>query len=109
MVAARVAAALVITRGFGDEWLRFIGYEAWVDGIMGNSRDCCGTSCGLKGRTPRPHTPRPRHRRQGQPDPARRLREILEDLVRDHFGRSDTNPVGRVCAWVRGYAPSQAM
>jgi predicted amidohydrolase YtcJ len=29
--------ALGITRGFGDEWLRFIGYKAWVDGIMGNS------------------------------------------------------------------------
>lgn len=31
------AAALGITRGFGDEWLRFIGCKAWVDGIMGNS------------------------------------------------------------------------
>ncbi|HSC29539.1 MAG TPA: amidohydrolase [Vicinamibacterales bacterium] len=30
-------AALGIMRGFGDEWLRFIGYKAWVDGIMGNS------------------------------------------------------------------------
>lgn len=29
--------ALGITRGFGDEWLKFIGYKAWVDGIMGNS------------------------------------------------------------------------
>jgi predicted amidohydrolase YtcJ len=28
---------LGITRGFGDEWLRFIGYKAWVDGIMGSS------------------------------------------------------------------------
>ncbi len=28
---------LGITRGFGDDWLRFIGYKAWVDGIMGNS------------------------------------------------------------------------
>jgi predicted amidohydrolase YtcJ len=31
------AAALGIARGFGDEWLRFIGYKAWVDGIMGSS------------------------------------------------------------------------
>jgi hypothetical protein len=31
------AAALGITRGFGDDWLRYIGYKAWVDGIMGNS------------------------------------------------------------------------
>ena len=30
-------AALGISRGFGDEWLRYIGYKAWVDGIMGNS------------------------------------------------------------------------
>ena len=29
--------ALGISRGFGDEWLRFIGYKAWVDGIMGSS------------------------------------------------------------------------
>ena len=28
---------LGISRGFGDEWLRFIGYKAWVDGIMGSS------------------------------------------------------------------------
>ncbi|WP_419857387.1 amidohydrolase [Candidatus Palauibacter irciniicola] len=28
---------LGITRGFGDDWLRFIGYKAWVDGIMGGS------------------------------------------------------------------------
>lgn len=31
------ARALGITIGFGDEWLRFIGYKAWVDGIMGSS------------------------------------------------------------------------
>ena len=30
-------AALGIGQGFGDEWIRFIGYKAWVDGIMGNS------------------------------------------------------------------------
>ncbi|MDX1578796.1 MAG: amidohydrolase [Gemmatimonadota bacterium] len=30
-------AGLGITRGFGDDWLRFTGYKAWVDGIMGNS------------------------------------------------------------------------
>ena len=29
--------ALGITTGFGDEWLRYIGYKAWVDGIMGSS------------------------------------------------------------------------
>jgi predicted amidohydrolase YtcJ len=34
--AAHVAA-LGISRGFGDDWLRFIGHKAWVDGIMGNS------------------------------------------------------------------------
>jgi len=28
---------LGITRGFGDDWLRFTGYKAWVDGIMGGS------------------------------------------------------------------------
>lgn len=28
---------LGITRGFGDDWLRFVGYKAWVDGIMGGS------------------------------------------------------------------------
>ena len=28
---------LGIGRGFGTEWLRFIGYKAWVDGIMGSS------------------------------------------------------------------------
>ncbi|MDX1396664.1 MAG: amidohydrolase [Gemmatimonadota bacterium] len=28
---------LGITLGFGDDWLRFIGYKAWVDGIMGGS------------------------------------------------------------------------
>ncbi|HWP37261.1 MAG TPA: amidohydrolase [Gemmatimonadales bacterium] len=30
-------AALGITQGLGDHWLKFIGYKAWVDGIMGNS------------------------------------------------------------------------
>jgi hypothetical protein len=30
-------AALGITRGFGDDWLKFVGYKAWVDGIMGGS------------------------------------------------------------------------
>jgi hypothetical protein len=30
-------AALGLTRGFGHDWLKFIGYKAWVDGIMGNS------------------------------------------------------------------------
>ena len=30
-------AGLGLTRGFGNDWLKFIGYKAWVDGIMGNS------------------------------------------------------------------------
>ena len=30
-------AGLGITQGFGDDWLKFIGYKAWVDGIMGSS------------------------------------------------------------------------
>jgi len=30
-------AALGVTRGFGDDWLKYIGYKAWVDGIMGGS------------------------------------------------------------------------
>lgn len=30
-------AALGLGPGFGDDWLRLIGYKAWVDGIMGNS------------------------------------------------------------------------
>jgi predicted amidohydrolase YtcJ len=30
-------SALGITAGFGSDWLRFIGYKAWVDGIMGDS------------------------------------------------------------------------
>jgi hypothetical protein len=28
---------LGISKGFGDDWLKFIGYKAWVDGIMGSS------------------------------------------------------------------------
>jgi predicted amidohydrolase YtcJ len=31
------AAGLGLSQGLGDHWLRFIGYKAWVDGIMGNS------------------------------------------------------------------------
>ena len=30
-------AALGFSRGFGDDWLRVVGYKAWVDGIMGSS------------------------------------------------------------------------
>lgn len=30
-------APLGITKGFGHDWLKFIGYKAWVDGIMGSS------------------------------------------------------------------------
>jgi predicted amidohydrolase YtcJ len=30
-------AGLGITRGFGDDYLKIIGYKGWVDGIMGNS------------------------------------------------------------------------
>jgi predicted amidohydrolase YtcJ len=35
---ARDVAALGLSRGFGDEWLRLVGFKAWVDGIMGNSQ-----------------------------------------------------------------------
>jgi predicted amidohydrolase YtcJ len=31
------ARALGLSRGFGDDWLRVVGYKAWVDGIMGSS------------------------------------------------------------------------
>jgi predicted amidohydrolase YtcJ len=31
------AAGLGLQAGFGDDWLKVIGYKAWVDGIMGNS------------------------------------------------------------------------
>ena len=31
------AQALGLTTGFGDDWLKFVGYKAWVDGIMGSS------------------------------------------------------------------------
>ena len=30
-------APLGIGRGFGDDWLKYVGYKAWVDGIMGSS------------------------------------------------------------------------
>ena len=30
-------AALGISNGFGDPWLRLVGFKAWVDGIMGGS------------------------------------------------------------------------
>jgi predicted amidohydrolase YtcJ len=29
--------ALGLTRGFGDDWLKLIGYKGWIDGIMGSS------------------------------------------------------------------------
>ena len=28
---------LGLPRGFGDDWLRLVGYKAWIDGIMGSS------------------------------------------------------------------------
>lgn len=28
---------LGLSKGFGDDWLKIIGYKAWVDGIMGSS------------------------------------------------------------------------
>jgi predicted amidohydrolase YtcJ len=31
------AQKLGVSRGFGDDWLRIVGYKAWVDGIMGSS------------------------------------------------------------------------
>jgi predicted amidohydrolase YtcJ len=30
-------SALGLTRGFGDDWLKLVGYKGWVDGIMGSS------------------------------------------------------------------------
>ena len=30
-------ATLGFSGGFGDDWLRLVGFKAWVDGIMGNS------------------------------------------------------------------------
>ena len=30
-------AGLGLERGFGNDWLKLVGYKAWVDGIMGNS------------------------------------------------------------------------
>ena len=30
-------AALGLSKGFGDDWLKLIAYKAWVDGIMGTS------------------------------------------------------------------------
>ncbi len=29
--------ALGLTTGFGDDWIKIVGYKAWVDGIMGSS------------------------------------------------------------------------
>jgi predicted amidohydrolase YtcJ len=37
MFEVNSVAALGITEGFGDDWLKFVGYKAWVDGIMGSS------------------------------------------------------------------------
>ena len=34
---AEQVAALGLSGGFGDDWLKLIGYKAWVDGIMGAS------------------------------------------------------------------------
>lgn len=34
---AEHVAALGLTKGFGDDWLKLVGYKGWVDGIMGNS------------------------------------------------------------------------
>jgi predicted amidohydrolase YtcJ len=34
---AEQVAALGLTRGFGDDWLKLVGYKGWVDGIMGAS------------------------------------------------------------------------
>jgi predicted amidohydrolase YtcJ len=35
---AEDVAALGLSGGFGDDWLRLVGFKAWVDGIMGNSQ-----------------------------------------------------------------------
>jgi hypothetical protein len=34
---AEHVVALGLTRGFGDDWLKLVGYKGWVDGIMGSS------------------------------------------------------------------------
>ncbi|MGH9318817.1 MAG: amidohydrolase [Vicinamibacteria bacterium] len=34
---AEHVAALGLSRGFGGDWLKLIGYKGWVDGIMGSS------------------------------------------------------------------------
>jgi len=34
---AEHVAALGLSKGFGDDWLKLVGYKGWVDGIMGNS------------------------------------------------------------------------
>ncbi|HSF19134.1 MAG TPA: amidohydrolase [Vicinamibacteria bacterium] len=34
---AEHVAALGLSRGFGDDWLKLVGYKGWVDGIMGSS------------------------------------------------------------------------
>jgi predicted amidohydrolase YtcJ len=34
---AEHVAALGVSRGFGNDWLKLVGYKAWVDGIMGAS------------------------------------------------------------------------
>lgn len=31
------ALAIGLSRGFGDDWLKLVGYKGWVDGIMGSS------------------------------------------------------------------------
>lgn len=37
LAAVEHVEALGLSQGFGDDWLRFVGFKAWVDGIMGNS------------------------------------------------------------------------
>lgn len=65
-------AALGISAGFGNDWLRFVGYKAWVDGIMGNSSALFFT----------PYTSNPKNRGQ--------LRDIMLPEGRDGAALSMT-------------------
>ena len=68
-------APLGITKGFGDDWLRFIGYKAWVDGIMGSS--------GAMFFRPYDHDPK----NKGQLRPI--MRPEAEDGAADAMGEGD--------------------
>jgi len=65
-------AALGIGRGFGNDWMKFIGYKAWVDGIMGSSSALFF----------RPY--------DHQPDNSGRLRDIMFPEGREGWGMEMT-------------------